>query len=176
MNQDNRNWLGRNWKWFVPTICFAAALILVGVFFATLVFGATKIMKSSEAYRRAVAVAMTDHRVVAALGSPITEGRFVSGNISVTSSHPGTSSWHADFAIPIYGPKGKATIFVVAAQAAGKWSFTKLVVEVEGASEKIDLNEQRKKGERTQMFWRELQRNPSRLNVAGQPARASSSS
>src|SRR5204863_2622948 len=76
------NWWQRNWKWFVPTGCLT--LIALAVAFVAMivvvVFGA---MKSSDAYKIAVTRAKNDERVVRAIGKPISEGMFVSGNMNV---------------------------------------------------------------------------------------------
>ena len=137
------SWWGRNWKWFVPTIC-VVALIIFGGFLGALFFGINKLLRSSDAYKIAVATAKADPRVTAALGAPITEGMFVKGSIFVSSSSQGGSTGRAKLAIPVSGPKGEATIYVAATKTAGKWSFSKLVVQVKGTQESIDLNEKRK--------------------------------
>ena len=128
-------WWGRNWKWFVPTGCLGMLLLVAGFVFVIIgiVFGA---MKSSDAYKMALAKAQTDPRVVQALGSPITDGMFVSGKTNVS----GTSG-QADMTVPISGPKGKGTIYFVASKFAGKWTFSKLMVEVADTGQRIDLIE-----------------------------------
>lgn len=100
----------------------------------SIVFGA---MKSSDAYKIALARAKADPRVIEALGSPIAAGFFVSGTTNVSGS-----SGQADLAIPISGPDGKGTIYGVASKFAGKWTFSKLVVEVGKTGQKIDLTEE----------------------------------
>ena len=126
-------WWGRNWKWFVPTGCLGMLVLVAGFVFFILciVFGA---MKSSDAYKMALAKAQTDPRVVQALGSPITDGMFVSGKTNVS----GTSG-QADMTVPISGPKGKGTIYFVASKFAGQWTFSKLMVEVADTGQRIDL-------------------------------------
>lgn len=108
-------------------------LLVAGFAFViiSIVFGA---MKSSDAYKSALAKAKADPRVVAALGSPITDGFLVSGKTNVS----GTSG-HADMTVPISGPKGKGTIYFVATKFAGDWTFSKLVVEIGESGERIDL-------------------------------------
>ncbi len=98
------------------------------------VFGA---IKSSDAYKTAVARASADPRVVNALGTPIKEGMLVSG--SIKTSGP---SGNADLSIPISGPKGKGTIYAVATKSAGQWRYSTLTVEVAGTGERIELNRQ----------------------------------
>ena len=102
---------------------FVAVIVIV-------VFGA---LKSSDAYKLAVARAKADPRVTAALGTPISEGMFLSGNTNVDGA-----SGEANLAIPISGPKGKATLYVVATKSAGKWTYSKLIVQPAGGDE-IDL-------------------------------------
>ena len=128
-------WWSRNWKWFVPSGCLGMLLLLGAFIFfiVTIVFGA---MKSSDAYKSALARAKADPRVVNALGSPITDGFFVSGNTNVSGS-----SGSADMTIPISGPKGKGTIYFVASKFMGKWTFSKMVVEIAQTGQRIDLVE-----------------------------------
>jgi hypothetical protein len=129
------NWWQRNWKWFVPTGCLTLIAMAV-LFVACIVFLVFSVMKSSDAYKIAVARAKGDPRVVAALGTPISEGMFVSGKTNVNGP-----SGEADIGIPISGPKGKATIYAVATKSEGTWSFSKLDVKIDGTGEIIDLNE-----------------------------------
>jgi hypothetical protein len=119
----------------VPTGCLTL-FALAAVFVVCIVFFVFSVMKSSDAYKIAVARAKSDERVIAALGTPIREGMFASGKANVNGP-----SGEADLAIPISGPKGKATIYAVATKSAGTWTFSKLAVQVEGGSEMIDLNE-----------------------------------
>lgn len=125
-------WWSRNWKWFVPTGCltFLALIALFIVCITLFVFG---VLKSTDVYKTALARAKNDQRVVAALGTPIKEGLVPSGKTNVEGS-----SGEADLAIPISGPKGKATIYAVATKSGGEWNFSKLSVAIEGG-ETIDL-------------------------------------
>jgi hypothetical protein len=102
-------------------------------FIMSVVFGA---IKSSDAYKGALSKAKSDSRVVSALGSPITDGWFVSGKTNVS----GTSG-QADMTVPISGPKGKGTIYFVASKFAGQWTFSKLMVEIGATGQRIDLIE-----------------------------------
>jgi len=126
------NWWSRNWKWFVPTGCFT--LILLFCLFMALIFTVVMgSMKSSDAYKQAVAKARANPNVVEKLGTPITEGYLVSGNINVQND-----SGNADLQIPISGPKGKAVIHAVATKSAGKWEYSRLTIAIEGQPE-LDL-------------------------------------
>jgi hypothetical protein len=129
------HWWGRNWKWVVPTGCLGMLLLVAGFIFliVCIPFAA---MKSSDAYKGALARAKADPRVVNALGSPIEDGFFASGKTNVS----GTSG-QADMTVPISGPKGKGTLYFVASKFAGKWTFSKLMVEVADTGQRIDLIE-----------------------------------
>jgi hypothetical protein len=96
-------------------------------------------VKSSEVYKDALAAARADPAVEMALGTPIEEGLLVMGNISISGS-----SGKADIAIPISGPSDKGTIYAVAQKAAGRWTFTTLVVEIKTTGERIDLMKKKK--------------------------------
>lgn len=95
------------------------------------VFGA---IKSSDAYKGALARAKADSRVTQAIGTPIKEGWFVAGKTEVSGG-----SGKSDLTIPIEGPNGKATIYAVATKFAGDWKYSKLVVKIDSTGEVIDL-------------------------------------
>ena len=126
-------WWARNWKWFVPTGCLALiSMVLAFVaLIVAVVFGA---MKSTDVYQTAVATAKAHPAVTEALGTPVKEGMFLSGNTNVTDA-----SGNADLSIPISGPKGKGKIFVVASKSAGRWTYSTMVVEIAKSGERIDL-------------------------------------
>ncbi len=137
MNQQDKNWWGRNWKWCVPVGCLGSLIIFAGfiVLIMCLVFG---MMKSSGVYQNAVSIAKAHPSVQESIGTPIDEGFFTTGNINISGP-----SGQADLAIPISGPDGKATVYVVAAKSAGQWTFSTLVVELKEIKQRIDLLTQR---------------------------------
>ncbi|MEY2541593.1 MAG: hypothetical protein QOI22_1195 [Verrucomicrobiota bacterium] len=132
-SQPRGNWWTRNWKWFVPTGC----LTLVALFAAftisifVIVFGA---MKSTEVYKDALTRAKTNAAVIDAIGSPIKDGFFVSGNTNVNGA-----AGESNLSIPISGPKGKGTIYLKAEKSLGRWKYLDLVVEIQKTGERIDL-------------------------------------
>jgi hypothetical protein len=132
-SQPKGNWWTRNWKWFVPTGCLGV-LILFALFVGgvvLIVFGA---LKSTDVYKDAVARAKANPAVVEALGSPIQEGIFVSGNSQVSGP-----SGESNLSIPISGPKGKGTIYLKAVKSLGRWNYVDLVVEIQKTGQRIDL-------------------------------------
>ena len=130
---ERPGWWSRNWKWLVPMGCLSM-VVLVVLFVAGIVMIVFGAMKSSDAYKSAVAQAKSNPEVVAALGTPIEEGMFVSGKTNVDGS-----SGEADLTIPSSGPKGKAKIYAIATKRAGRWHYTTLEVAVDGQSDRIDL-------------------------------------
>lgn len=128
-----KNWFDRNWKWFVPLACLWGLAVVAG-FCALIACFAFGLMKTSDVYKEALARAKANPAVVRALGAPMREGLFVSGSIQVSGP-----SGNAELSIPLSGPTGKGTIFLEARKSAGRWSFAKLFVEVDGTRERIDL-------------------------------------
>jgi len=134
---QQKGWWGRNWKWFVPVGCLSMLLItiaVVGLLVWSIFSAVTGMMKSSEAYKQGIARVQTDPAVAARLGSPIDASGMPSGNIQVNNA-----SGDADLAVPISGPNGDGTLYIVADKSGGRWTFTTLVVEIEATGEQIDL-------------------------------------
>ena len=118
-------------------------LFLFAALIACIVMVAFTAMKSSDVYKTALARAKADPRVQQALGSDIHDGMFTSGKTNVTGP-----SGDADLSIPISGPKGKATIYVVATKSAGEWQYSKLIVKTDNGEE-IDLTGKSGESEKT---------------------------
>jgi hypothetical protein len=128
-----KDWFSTNWKWFVPTILLGLVLVLAlfvgGV--VTFVFG---LMKSSEPYQHAVAIASSNPHVVRELGRPLVPGWYVTGNINLS----GTSG-QADMAIPLKGTLRRGTVYVVAKKTNGVWTYSTLQMLVDGDGFPIEL-------------------------------------
>ena len=127
------NWWTRNWKWFVPTGCLTIVVLFVA-FVGSIVVIVFSAIKSTDPYKDAFAKARIHPAVIEALGSPIKKGFFVSGNTNVNGA-----AGEANLSIPISGPKGKGTIYVKAEKSLGRWSYSDLVVEIQGTGHRIDL-------------------------------------
>jgi hypothetical protein len=91
-----QTWFSRNWKWFLPTVVLGPLLVLALVVggLMTFVFG---LMKSSEPYHYAVALAAKNPQVLRELGGPIEPGWFTTGNVNMSDS-----SGEANMAIPLH--------------------------------------------------------------------------
>ena len=102
--------------------CLAAFVICVlGIAaIVVIVFGA---IKSTDAYKGAFDQAQRDPRVIAVLGTPITTGIWVSGNVNVD-----TNGGNADFVFPISGPTGEARVHAIATRDTSGWHYSLLTV------------------------------------------------
>lgn len=116
----SKSWMGRNWKWAIPT----AILGMV----AAIIIGTLSTMKSSEVYQRSMAAVKDDDRVTDVLGTDISAGYFVSGQVSNTA---------ADFVIPVSGSKGEGKVYVQAVNMNGQWIFQNVVLHTD--NEDVDL-------------------------------------
>ena len=133
--QPPRGWFLRNWKWLVPIGCLGtlAAFTALGVGLVALVLGA---IRSSWACTEGVDLAVQNPEVIRELGEPIATGWLVSG--SIRTSGP---SGEADLAVPLSGPRGKGTLYVLAHKRVGQWTFVRAEVEIEGRQKRINLLE-----------------------------------
>jgi photosystem II stability/assembly factor-like uncharacterized protein len=118
-------WLKKNWKWALP-----AWLVLFGSVMGLVLY----ILGNSEITKLAFAQAQSNAGVVQRLGEPIKRGWFIEGNEETSGA-----SGKADLSIPLSGPKGKGTLYVVANRSGGEWKFETLQVKVEGDNQRIDL-------------------------------------
>jgi hypothetical protein len=130
-----QTWFSRNWKWFLPTVILGPLLLLALVVggLMTFVFG---LMKSSEPYHYAVALAEKNPQVLRELGSPIEPGWFTTGNVNVSDS-----SGEANMAIPLNGKLRRGELFVIAKKSDGVWSYQRLEVLVERYERPIPLTD-----------------------------------
>jgi hypothetical protein len=104
--------------------CFA--MLLLAVLLPTI--------RNSDAAKLAVATAASDPRAIMALGSPMKEGWFLSGNIA-TSGTSGT----ANLEIPVHGPNGSGKLFADEERKDGQWQIQTLILEVKISGERITL-------------------------------------
>jgi hypothetical protein len=126
--QRHPNWWFRNWIWAAPAIALAlggGAVLLV-----MFIFG---LIKSADAYQQPFAAAKADARVKAALGEPVGDRWYVTGQIKTQND-----AGYANLQIPLSGPKGDATLYVVGTRAQGKWTYQTMKVVPNGGAE-IDL-------------------------------------
>lgn len=127
------NWFTRNWKWAVP-FGVLAMLLLALAFVGGIFFLVESSFQHSEFYAQALQRARANPRVAQKFGKPLQAGWLATGKLNTSGS-----SGDADISIPVSGPKGKGTLYVVAKKSAGVWTIVTLQVEVTGEAERIDL-------------------------------------
>ena len=127
-----QSWFSRNWKWAVPLGCIGTMVMFVG-FIAAILIAVLGAVRTSDAYRIATSKARQHPAVVDAFGEPIEVGWLVSGNISVDGA-----SGEADLAVPLHGPRGSGTLYIVADKIAGEWTFERMEVEVFHSEERVN--------------------------------------
>ncbi len=126
-------WFSRNWKWAVPLGCLGTIVMFVG-FIAAIFLVVMGAMRTSDAYQIAMSRARQHPAVIDALGEPIEVGWFVSGNINVNGA-----SGEADLRVPLNGPRGSGTLYIVADKVAGEWIFERMEVALADSIERVNL-------------------------------------
>lgn len=119
----------RIWAW----VGFGVFMWVVAMIVGALFFLFTVFMKT-EPYLQGLKMVTKSPAIIAELGEPVTPGWFVAGNINM-----GTSDGKANIDFPIYGPKGKATVYVKAVKDVGEWRLLRVVVEIKATHERIDV-------------------------------------
>jgi cytochrome oxidase complex assembly protein 1 len=127
------NWFTRNWKWAVP-FGVLAMLLLAVAFVGGILFLVESSFQHSEFYAQALQRARANQQVAQKIGKPLQAGWLASGKLNASGS-----SGDADISIPVSGPRGKGTLYVVAKKSAGVWTLVTLQVEVTGEAGRIDL-------------------------------------
>ncbi len=125
-----KSWLQRN---VVLVVCVVVAVGLLGAIAAGIGW-AFSMMGNSDAVRLAFDTANANPMMIERLGSPLKKGWLVSGSIEVTGP-----SGHAEFAIPISGPRGAGTLYVEAHKRAGLWQLDLLQFGTRDSTERLDL-------------------------------------
>ncbi|MFT5892887.1 MAG: hypothetical protein ACI9Y7_003002 [Dokdonia sp.] len=131
---EKKSWWKRNWKWVVPTGGCLTLIILFIAFIVTVVFGATKMMRGSEPYQDSVVKAQNNEQVIELLGEPIETDGFMQGSINYSND-----GGDADIRIPIKGPNGEGTIYVVGEKRNDVWTYSEQEVRIDKNNEVIDL-------------------------------------
>lgn len=131
----HQGWWSRNWKWAVPLgclgmlgSCFCFAAIAVGWGYWS--------FKDMGAYTEAIAEAQEDPHVQQALGGTFKPGFPSNTQVSSRNGHT-----HAEFTVPLDGPKADGSLHAVADKDGEEWTFSTLYVQLEDGS-RIDLLDQ----------------------------------
>lgn len=107
-------------------------LFLFVAFVGGILFFVFSLLRSNGAYQGALERAKKSPEAIVALGEPMEDGYFMSGNISTSND-----SGRASLSIPLSGPKGKGTLRVDAVMQLGVWKFSRLDLVVGAATIKL---------------------------------------
>lgn len=121
----------RKWAAWGAVVSVVTVLFAVGMFMAV-----TSSMKSSGAYKLAVAELQGNPEAAQILGTPIATG-IPMGNIQVSGS-----DGKASLTFRAEGPKGKGVVFIKAVEAMGQWRVDQAVFQDAESKRRIDLNPQ----------------------------------
>ncbi len=115
-----KSWLDRHAGWKIPIGCLLV-IVFLGAFVVAVFTVVEASFRKSAVYKEALARAERNPLVANRIGLPLRPARVLQGEINVSGS-----SGTAHMAIPISGPRGKATINLDARKAAGTWEFLTL--------------------------------------------------
>lgn len=117
-------------RWALWGVGVWAGTILL---FVALFFSVAAALKSSEAYKLALAKLSADEQVTQIIGTPISAGT-PSGSVEVSGPRG-----KASLSFDVEGPKGKGTASLEAVKDLGQWKIQHLVIQQEGTGRRIDL-------------------------------------
>jgi hypothetical protein len=120
-------WWSRNWKWFIPTLFFVI-FVLPLTMCGGIVYFVMSTLKNSDVARESLARAQSNSVLMEKLGAPIQMGAWIGGSVNENT----TTGGRANLVIPISGPKGKGTLFVVARKTSNEWQYVVMHVMVQG--------------------------------------------
>ncbi|QHI37907.1 hypothetical protein IMCC3317_32900 [Kordia antarctica] len=136
LQEPQKSWWQRNWKWFVPTGCFTL-LALVSVFVVIVYFSVASAMKQAEPFIDGFKNAMTNSYVIESLGEPIELGEVTEEDIVI-----GKEAESVDIYFSVKGSKSEGTVHVVGKKLNGEWQYSEMSIYIEATEETIDLLEE----------------------------------
>lgn len=130
-----RSWLDRHARWKIPLGCLIVVFLLC-TFVAVVLAIIDVSFRNSMVYQEALARAERSPEVTSRIGEPLRPGHVFQGKLNVSGS-----TGNANMAIPVTGPRGKATIVLDARKVGGAWVFRTLCVQFNGQSGTVNLLE-----------------------------------
>ncbi len=94
------------------------------------------ILKNSPAYKMALEKVQNDPAVIEQLGEPIEPASFIPTGEFNDSGDSGS----ANLNFKVKGPKGTATVNVVARKIGGQWGLTSLTIVIDATNERLQLD------------------------------------
>ncbi len=112
-----------------PVIAIVVALAGLALFY---LYGLR--LRASPAFTTAMNLVSHSVEAKTALGEPIRAGLGARGEV-----HDWSASGYAILAVPVKGPTGKGTLYVMANRAGGDWDMERVALQLEDESRRIDL-------------------------------------
>ncbi|WP_298547406.1 cytochrome c oxidase assembly factor Coa1 family protein [uncultured Aquimarina sp.] len=131
---QQKSWFSRNWPWAVPLGGCLTLIIIFCVFLGSVIFGFSKAFTNSTPYQDGFIKAQEDEYVVQMLGEPIETNGIMNGSLLFENNEGSV-----DISIPIKGPEGEATIYVVGTKQNDIWTYSELYVIIDKTNEQVDL-------------------------------------
>ena len=136
LEHDNRNWFQKNWKWAIPSLGCLSVIVAFIMLFGAMVGKVTDMFKDSVPYSVGMETLQKNELVINKLGEPIEPDGMFQGNINYEDDL-GT----ADLKIPVKGPKGEASLMIIAEKNGENWTYQTMEVSFKDSNEKINLLE-----------------------------------
>jgi len=135
-NREQKNWFGRNRKWAIPSMGCLTLIVLIIIFASTMVTKLTGFFKDSVPYSVGMENLIKNELVIEALGEPIEANGMFQGNIRYNDEEG-----NADLKVPVKGPKGEATLLIIAVMNDDVWTYKTMEVSFKDTDKTIDLLE-----------------------------------
>ena len=135
-NREQKNWFDRNRKWAIPSMGCLTLIIVTIIFASTMVTNLTGFFKDSVPYEVGMENLIKNKLVIEALGEPIEANGMFQGNIRYNDEEG-----NADLKVPVKGPKGEATLLIIAVMNDDVWTYKTMEVSFKDTDKTIDLLE-----------------------------------
>ena len=133
---EEKNWMRRNWKWFVPSLVIV--VILATVFVATgSVGGASDLAaayKDEALYENAVKQSNRNDKVLEILGTlePVDNMAILEGTVKYSDEKQSVN-----LTVRVKGNKGKAKMDVVATKKGNAWEYSLIKIRIKAPQQEI---------------------------------------
>ncbi len=133
-NEKKKSWFSKNWPWVVPVGGCLTLLVIFAFFIGATIFGVSKVLTNSSPYQEGLAKAQEDEYIIQVLGEPIETNGIMNGSLTYENG-----VGNADISIPIIGPNGTASIYVIGTKQNEEWIYSKMYVIISETNEQVDL-------------------------------------
>jgi hypothetical protein len=136
-----KNWLKRNWKWFLPTILLSFSLS-IGLFINSNIdkniVDFAQAYTDNSLYEKAIEKAKSNQRVLEVLGNlePIDPLAIMEGNAKYSNNSNSVA-----LSVRIKGNKGGGKMDILADKNGTEWEYKKISIRIKQTKEEIQIIE-----------------------------------